>query len=174
MIWLSQCLPRTRLVLNKINFWRHYCGILLPINYILRAHAWTLFAGHTVSSIGRVTAKKFRPVSATSDVVTNCRNRDTCNNDRSCSTLLWPAGYVTVLGSWMLSLYVVPPAAVAVAMLHVSETTLTSARPHVSSLESLDGFWWNLVSTLCHWRYPNVLNFLFPAAGNKNSIRATA
>jgi hypothetical protein len=35
----------------------------------------------TVSSIVRVTEKKLRPVSATSLVVTSCRNRDTCKND---------------------------------------------------------------------------------------------
>jgi hypothetical protein len=34
----------------------------------------------TVSSIVRVTEKKLRPVSATSHVVTCCRNRDTCNS----------------------------------------------------------------------------------------------
>jgi hypothetical protein len=39
----------------------------------------------TVSSIVRVTEKKLRPVSATSHVVTSCRNRDTCKND----LLLW-------------------------------------------------------------------------------------
>jgi hypothetical protein len=81
--WPSQCAVSTTAILNTVkDFTCHYYGILPPVNSIILEYRH-LFSEHTVSSIGRVTEKKLRPVSATSDEVTSCMNRDTCNSERS-------------------------------------------------------------------------------------------
>jgi hypothetical protein len=44
-----------------------------------------------------------------------------------------------------------------------------SVRPSVRMIrETLDGFWWNLVWTLCHWGFPQTRTFLLPTTRNTN------
>ena len=41
-------------------------------------------------------------------------------------------------------------------------------RQHISGLVPVDGLWWNLVWTSCHWSPPRNSTFQFHTSGNKN------